>query len=95
MRDKIQVCNCGKSSGEFNIRKDLSSHSNLAHTFDSQNKYLDKDGLWSGIVAAECSTYHTALYSTPVQLVFGHKMILINPFISDGKSIRRHKQKLM
>ena len=62
------------------------SDRNLGSTFNLQNNYLDKDDPWSGILAATnfvvCSTYHTKLQATPVQLVSGCDMILNTPSIA-------------
>ena len=64
-----------------------------------QNNYLDKDNPWLGILAATSfsvrSTYHTTLQATPVQLVFGHDMIINTPFIAYWEAIRIHKQNII
>ena len=67
--------------------------------FDLKNNHLDEDDPCSGILAATAfavrSTYHTTLQATPVQLVFGHDMILNTPFIADWVAIRLRKQKII
>ena len=71
--------------------------SNLVHTFDLQNNYLEEDDPWSGILAATAfavqTIYHTNLQYTPVHLVFGFDMILNNPLIAYWEAIRLLKQK--
>ena len=52
---------------------------NMIRTYELEHTYIDKQDLWSGIIAVTCfgirSTYHTTLRATPGQLVFGRDMI--------------------
>ena len=72
---------------------------NLVSTFDLQNKYLDKDEPWSGLLAATAFAvqiiYHTTPQSTPGQLVFGRDIILNTLFIAYLGAIRLRKQKII
>ena len=72
---------------------------NLIRMFDLQNKYLDEDEPWSGILEdtnfAVQSTYHTTLQATPGQLIYGSDMILNIPFIAEWEASRLRKQKII
>ena len=85
-----------KYSSKFDVRKIHQIIVNLVHTFELQNKYLDEDDPWSGILAgtafARQNTYHTKSQATPIQLVLGRDMIIDNPFNTDWEYIRRCKK---
>jgi transposase InsO family protein len=53
---------------------------NIIRTFELQDKYLDEEDPWAGILSAAAfalrSTYHTTLQASPGQLVFGRDMML-------------------
>ena len=53
---------------------------NLVHTYNIKNTYMDEDDPWSGILAAEsfkiCSTVNRLKCYIPLQLLFGHDMII-------------------
>jgi hypothetical protein len=72
---------------------------NLIRTFESQDKYLDEDDPWTGILSATAfalrSTYHTTLQATPGQLVFGRDMILNIKHIANWKAIKERKQQII
>ena len=73
--------------------------SNLVHTFELEENYLDVDKPWDSILAAAIfavwSTYHTTLQATPGQLVFGCDMVINTPFIADWEAIKQRKQKII
>ena len=73
--------------------------SNILQSFDLTQIELDKDDLFSGILAAMMfatrATYHTTLQATPTQLVFGRHAILNSTFEANWKYIKDRKQKFI
>jgi hypothetical protein len=72
---------------------------NLIRTFELQDKYIDEDDPWAGILSAVAfalrSTYHTTLKASPGQLVFGRDMILNIKHIANWKAIQDRKQQMI
>ena len=72
---------------------------NLVRTFDLEERDMDADDPWSGILSAAAfavrSTFHTTLQATPGQLVFGRDMIFNIKHVANWQSIKDRKQKLI
>src|SRR5687768_15420309 len=72
---------------------------NIIRTFDLEVSYLDNDNPWRGILAATAfavrSTYHTTLWKTPEQLVFGRDMIFNIQHVANWEYIRQNLQCLI
>ena len=71
----------------------------LVRTFDLEERDMDADDPWSGILSAAAfavrSTFHTTLQATPGQLVFGRDMIFNIKHVANWQSIKDRKQKLI
>jgi len=71
---------------------------NIIRTFELQDKYLDEEDPWAGILSAAAfalrSTYHTTLQASPGQLVFGRDMMLNIKHIANWKAIKERKQQI-
>ena len=69
---------------------------NIIRTFDLEANFLDNDNPWKGILAATGlavrSTYHTTLWKTPGQLVFGCDMTFNIQHLANWDYIRQNKQ---
>ena len=65
---------------------------NMVRTFELENRCLDEDDPWKGLLAATAfairSTFHTTLQKTPAQLVFGRDMILNVTHVANGQHIK-------
>ena len=77
----------------------LSIYNKLCTHFFFQNNYLDKYYSWAGILSATDLAvqinHRTKWQNTPVQLVFGHDMILNTHCISDLEAIGIRNQELI
>jgi hypothetical protein len=71
---------------------------NVVCTFKVENQLIDETDPWSGILNAAawavCSAHHTALQSTPGQLVFGRDMIWDMAHVADWQCTKQCKQTL-
>ena len=69
---------------------------NMLRTFELEDRELDKDDPWTGILSAVAfavrSTYHTTTQATPGQLVFGRDMVLSISHVADWHYIKKRKQ---
>ncbi len=70
---------------------------NMSHTFRvHDNDGIDEDDPWSGILAAMAfaarATAHTTSRAMPVQLVFGHDVILNTCHLADWQCIHEQRQ---
>ena len=72
---------------------------NIICTFELEERDIDKDDPWMGILNAVAwavrSTYHTTLQATPGQLVFGRDMVFNKAHEANWKEIKDCKQKLI
>jgi transposase InsO family protein len=72
---------------------------NMLRTFQVENQPMDKSDPWSGILSAAAwavrSTCHTALQSSPGQLVFGRDMIWDTAHVADWQHVKQRKQTLI
>ena len=71
----------------------------MVRTFELEDRYLDKDDPWKGLLSAAAfairSTIHTTLQKTPAQLVFGRDMILNVTHVANWEHIKQRKQNLI
>ena len=69
---------------------------NMLRTFELEDRNLDKDDPWTGILSAIAfavrSTYHTTNQAIPGQLVFGRDMVFSISHVADWHYIKRGKQ---
>ena len=72
---------------------------NMVRTFELEDKYLDADDPWKGILSAVAfavrSTIHTTTQSSPAQLVFGQDMMLNITHKANWEFIRARKQEII
>ena len=72
---------------------------NVLRTFEAENQPIDESDPWSGILSAAAwaarSTHHTALQSTPGQLVFGRDVIWDMARVADWQRTKQRKQTLI
>ena len=72
---------------------------NMVRTFELEDKYLDADDPWKGILSAVAfavrSTIHTTTQSSPAQLVFGRDMMLNITHKANWEFIRARKQEII
>ena len=72
---------------------------NIIRTYRIDDKYLDLDDPFSGILSATMfavrATYHTTLRATPTQLVFGRDAIRNVQFKANWKLIKQRKQEVI
>ena len=72
---------------------------NIVRTFELEDKYLDEDDPWAGILSAAAfairSTYHTTLQASPGQLVFGRDMIFNIKHVANWQAIKQKKQQII
>ena len=61
--------------------------SHLAHRVASENNYFGENGPWEGTIEAAGfyvhRMYHTNVQATTAQTIFGHYMMIDNPFIAE------------
>jgi hypothetical protein len=72
---------------------------NIIRTFELENKYLDDNDPWKGILSATAfavqSIFHTTLQNTPCQLVLGRDMILNVKHEANWEYIHARKQNII
>jgi len=72
---------------------------NMIRTFQVQNRELDAQDPWGGILSATMfavrATQHSTLQATPAQLVFGRDAILNVKFEANWNEIREKKQRMI
>ena len=72
---------------------------NVIRTFKFDEKYMDPNDPFSGILSATMfatrATYHTTTRATPTQLVFGRDAITNIKFEADWNLIRQRKQEMI
>ena len=85
--NKAKVATTANPQANAIIEQMHQTLANLVHTFEVEEKYLDVDKRWNGILAAAAFavriTYHTTLQAALGQLVFGRDMVFNTPFIAD------------
>jgi hypothetical protein len=81
-KNDIEAKPSSKRKPQFNaiLKRIHQTIGNMVPTFEVENRPIDENDPWSGILSALAwavpSTYHITLHSTPGQLGFGQDMIL-------------------